>query len=366
MKNKPENIIFEAIVGSQSYGLATEKSDTDIKGVFIQSNEDILSNRYTPQIDVDKDTVYYELRRFLELVSTGNPNVLELLYIPERCVLKTSEKWKEVLKVKSEFLSKRCYATFSGYANTQLKKATGLNKKFNWEAKRIKRKDILDFSKLISREDGKTYLIKDWLKENEYTQEQIGLASIDGFRDCYRLYTDDIKWASDNHRFDSVVEDRNYRGIGDEKTNEPRKSIIEKYRINDWKGIMYFNRESYSTSCKEYRDYQKWLKNRNEDRVATNKSHGQSMDGKNLLHTVRLIMTASEIPTQYKVNVDRSDQREYLLSIKNGEVDLKNLVEEWTKKAEDLKGLYDVSDLKEEVDLEFVKDLELKIRNGKL
>jgi predicted nucleotidyltransferase len=358
-------ILFSGIVGSQAYGLSTTVSDVDIKGVFLQSNKDILSNKYIPQIDEDSDTVYYELRRFLELVSVGNPNVLELLYLPDHCILNTSPEWQYISSFKEDFLSKECYGTFSGYARTQLKKASGLNKKFNFEKSRTERKDIIDFSKIVDRDTGKTFKVKDWLKNNGYDQSQVGLTSIDSFRDCYKLYTDDIKWANDNHRFDNIrSEDRQYRGIGDVDTNEPRTSIIEKYRNNDWKGIMYWNREEYSSHCKEYREYQKWLKNRNENRVATNKKHGQDYDGKNILHTVRLIMTAQEIPVQKKINVDRTKERNYLLNIKNGKVDLKNIIAEWSQKAEQLKELYDKSDLQQSVDKDFIYNIELKIRKN--
>lgn len=365
--NFEHKLIFRGIVGSQSYGLATETSDVDYKSVFIQSNDDILSNNYTPQIDINADDVAYEIRRFLELVSVGNPNVLELLYLPEHCIVQSSPEWEFLKKHRKEFLSKKCYHTFSGYAKTQLNKATGLNKKFNYEKERRERKNIIDFSKVIDRQSGNTFKVKDWLKEHGYKQEQVGLTSIDGFRDCYRFYVDDIKWASDNHRFDNMnLINRGYRGIGDEDTNEPRKSVVEKYMIDSWKGIMYFNRESYSTHCKNYRDYLKWLKNRNEDRVATNKKHGQEMDGKNILHLVRLIMTAKEIPTHHHINVDRSSERDFLLSIKHGEVDLKKIVKDWSKETEDLKELYINSDLKEEVDLNFIKELELKIRKNEI
>jgi predicted nucleotidyltransferase len=360
-------VIFEGIVGSQAYGLSTSESDIDIKGVFIQTKEDILSNNYIPQIDVDADTVYYELRRFLELVSVGNPNVLELLYLPTRCIKKTSNEWSFILKHREEFLSKKCYNTFSGYAKTQLSKAQRLNKKFNWEKERTIRKDILDFSKIVDRETGNTFLVKDWLKDNDYVQDQVGLTSIDGFRDCFKFYVDDIKWVSDNHRFEGEeFVNRKYSGIGDEKTNEPRTSIIEKYMNNSWKGIMYFNREEYSKHCKEYKLYRKWLKNRNENRVATNKKHGQNYDGKNILHTVRLIMTAREIPLQNKINVDRTKERDFLLSIKKGEVDLKQVIDEWSNEADKLKKLYDNSLLKQSVDVKFIRNIELKIRNNEL
>lgn len=361
---KNAKIIFRGIVGSQSYGLATETSDTDYKTIYIQSNEDILSNNYIPQVDINKDDVAYEIRRFLELISTGNPNVLELLFLPENCVIQTSKEYEYLKSIRSNFLTKKCYETYSGYAKTQLIKASGLNKKYNWEESRITRKDILDFSKIVDRKDGQTYLVKEWLKNNEYVQEQIGLAGIEGFRDCYRLYTDDIKWVNDARGLQ--FETRDYKGFGDINSNEPRKSVIEKYVIDNWKGIVYFNRESYSTHCKEYKEYLAWLKNRNESRTATNKKHGQQLDSKNLLHLVRLIMTAQEIPLENTINVDRTKNRDYLLSIKRGDVDLKEVIEEWTQKTKDLKDLYDNSDLPEKVDIEFTKQLELKIRNNEL
>jgi len=362
----PQNsrLLFKAIVGSTCYGLATETSDVDYKSIYLQSNEDILSNNYIPQIDFDKDNVGYELRRFLELVSTGNPNVLELLFLSREFILETSPEYEFLRKNREVFLTKQCYNTYANYAKGQIQKATGLNKKFNWEDKRIERQDVLDFCKIIDRKDGLTMPLKQWLKKNEYKQEQCGLAHIEGFRDCYRVYVDHIKWVNDNHRF--TFEDRNYKGIIDENSNEPKKSIIEKYMINNWEGIIYWNRENYSTNCKEYREYQKWLKDRNPHRTATNKEHGQSFDGKNLSHTVRLILTAEEIPTQKTINVKREKERDFLLNIKTGKVDLKEIVSVWSERAEKLKELYDNCCLPEKVDVGFTKELELKIRNNEL
>lgn len=48
MLPKNSKIIMRAIVGSQAYGLATETSDIDYKTIYIQSDEDILSNNYVP------------------------------------------------------------------------------------------------------------------------------------------------------------------------------------------------------------------------------------------------------------------------------------------------------------------------------
>lgn len=57
-------IIFEGIVGSQAYGIATETSDVDIKGVFVQPLEHVLSSGYLDQVSDEKhDTTFYEIGR---------------------------------------------------------------------------------------------------------------------------------------------------------------------------------------------------------------------------------------------------------------------------------------------------------------
>ena len=78
------NIIFECISGSRAYGLDTASSDTDIRGVFILPKEDFYSLDYVGQINNEtNDIVYYELRKFIELLSKNNPNILELLNVSE-------------------------------------------------------------------------------------------------------------------------------------------------------------------------------------------------------------------------------------------------------------------------------------------
>ena len=67
------------MVGSQAYGTATPNSDQDFKGVFIQHEDDILGFNYVEQYEVSKDECYYEVRRFLQLLQSANPTVLEML-----------------------------------------------------------------------------------------------------------------------------------------------------------------------------------------------------------------------------------------------------------------------------------------------
>ena len=81
-------IILECISGSKAYGLDTPSSDTDIKGVFLLPKKDFYGLEYTPQVsNSTNDIVYYELGRYMELLSLNNPNILELLNTPESAII---------------------------------------------------------------------------------------------------------------------------------------------------------------------------------------------------------------------------------------------------------------------------------------
>lgn len=363
MNDIPKNakIIFHAIHGSTAYGLNTPSSDIDLRTVYIQSNEDILSNKYVPQVNITPDHCAYEIRRFLELIENANPNAIELLYLDPKHVLNCSIEFEMIVRLRDKFLSKKAYNTFAGYATTQLKKATSTNKKYNWDKNRVEKKTIVDFAKIVPKDTGKVLSLTEWLSENEYTPEQVGLSKIDGFRDCYKIYIDEIKWVTDNHRFNDIIENRNYKGFG--TGNEPITSVIEHYMQDQWKGIIYWNRESYSTYCKEFREYSAWLKNRNEERVATNKEHGQQLDSKNILHLYRLMLTARDIVKEGKIVVNRENDRDKLLSIKAGKVDLKQVIKEAEEILAETKVLFESSDLPESCEVDINK-LEYELRNN--
>src|SRR5690606_24407106 len=125
------------------------------------------------------------------------------------------------------------------------------------------------------------------------------------------------------------------------------------------------NREAYSTHCKEYAEYQKWLKERNPARWKTNKEHGQIFDSKNLMNLVRLIISAERIVKNGTLNIDMTDHRDLLLGIKNGTVDLEVTKDEWLKRADNLKELFAKSDLPDRFEEERLREIELQLRNYK-
>ena len=163
-KVKGAKPLFIVIRGSQAYGTQLPTSDIDYSGVYIQQKDDIFGFGYKEQISDDKnDLVLYEIKRFLELLQTANPTVLELLSTPEDCIIYKDPIFDLILQSKDIFLTKKCKNSFTGYGFSQIKKAKGLNKKQNWEKEKITRKDILDFVFVIENE--KTIPWKVWNKQ---------------------------------------------------------------------------------------------------------------------------------------------------------------------------------------------------------
>jgi len=70
--------------------------------------------------DHEAQSVFWELRKFLLLALKANPNILETLHSPEMEIL--DEIGEELVSMRSVFLSKLIFQTFSGYAMSQFKK----------------------------------------------------------------------------------------------------------------------------------------------------------------------------------------------------------------------------------------------------
>ena len=132
--NEPNNLILRSIAGSHLYGLNTAASDMDIRGIYMDRMEDMLdiAGRQNQEMaDDTQDEKYYSLGKFLKLASECNPNIIELLWLPEDAILKKSPVYDELVSHRDWFLSKRARHTFSGYAYAQIQRAKGLNKKGN-------------------------------------------------------------------------------------------------------------------------------------------------------------------------------------------------------------------------------------------
>ena len=241
-------ILLECISGSKAYGLDTPTSDTDIRGVFYLPRNQFYGLNYVPQVsDATNDTVYYELGRFIELLKKNNPNILELLATPSN---KTLIRHPIMDLIKPEmFLSQKCKDAFGGYAFTQIRKATGLNKKI-MNPMGERKKTVLEFCYLL-RAQGSIALTK-WLAEKGRQQENIGLVNIPHFRDTYGLYYDE----------DGT---KNYAGLM-KKENATTVLLSSIPKQESPVNYLHFNQDGYTKYCKDYKEYWEWVEKRNEAR----------------------------------------------------------------------------------------------------
>jgi len=116
------HIIFRCIVGSRAFGLETDSSDIDRRGIFLPPAKLHWSIYGIPeQIENDENQeCYWELQKFLVLCLKANPNVLECLYSP--LVEHASPLASELLANRERFLSKLVYQTYNGYVLSQFRK----------------------------------------------------------------------------------------------------------------------------------------------------------------------------------------------------------------------------------------------------
>ena len=370
--------LYLVVRGSHAYGTNIETSDTDYSGIFIQSEDDILGNKYLEQINDDKnDTVIYEIRRFLELLGSNNPTVLELLNTPEDCVIYKDPIFDLVLNDREKFITKICAKSLGGYAKQQISKAKGQNKKQNWEKDKVTRKEVLDFVYVIEGEKSITWKV--W-NNDRYDEKFIGVVNVPNARDIYAVYFDQDAFCMFSESISestrkTLIEVRKesgksmgfgYKGlvktnegINSTESNALRLSSIPK----DEKPIcvVTYNKDGYTQHCNDYKSYQTWLEQRNEARWVDVQSHGQKIDGKNMMHCMRLIQMSREIAEGKGIIVRRPNAKE-LISIRKGEVDLQTLIDKVEREIIEIDKLFEESSLPDMVDNKLIHNLIVKIR----
>ena len=345
INTQPEHLLLKCISGSRAYNLNIATSDTDIKGIFVLPQKELYGLKYTQQVaNETNDEVYVEIGRFVELLSKNNPNILELLSTPETAVL-FRHPLMDLIRPEN-FLSKLCLDSFAGYAKTQIKKASGLNKKINRPPEQ-ERKLVLDFCYVVKGNG--SVPVKQWLLENNYNQEDCGMVNLPHFRDVYLLYHNQ-----------QLPSGEKLKGIvSGDMANDVQASTVPK-GIEPLT-VMNFNKDGYSVYCKDYNEYRQWVDKRNDARYQNTLAHGKNYDSKNMMHTFRLLNMAEEIALHKKVIVHRAD-REFLLQIRKGEFDYEHLMIMVEEKMNRIEDLYSISDLPETPDVQKAEHILIDIR----
>lgn len=122
--------IYSYLGGSHAYGLNNEASDTDERGVFLNTKKSQIFGLETHEHQEDKatDTFYFELRNFLKLARKGNTQVLEALFHPiSEALFYTDEFF--LIKQEAEHLldSETIFKTLRGYSQGEKNIIIGTN-----------------------------------------------------------------------------------------------------------------------------------------------------------------------------------------------------------------------------------------------
>lgn len=342
-------IIFESIVGSQAYGTSLESSDIDIKGIFVLPAADYLSiNEIPTQIsDAKGDTVYYALPRFLELALGANPNLIELLFMPEEYIRVQTPASDILQKSRSLFITQKAYESHIGYALAQIKKAKGQNKWVN-NPQPKERPGIEDFCWFIPRDDeGQMPYRPKTLTESGITLKHCHVAALEHSPSMYRLY---------------------HYGPDAKGVFREGKLVCEPIPIEDETtkciGLLSLNEQAFDRAVRDHANYWTWRENRNEARWESQEKGETDYDAKNMMHTFRLLLSGQSIlkTGEPKVRFEGNDQQ-FLLDIRKGKFAYDDLIDRAEQLVEELTTLKAQSTLPEEPDFDKAEALLKEITN---
>lgn len=341
-------LLFECIVGSTSYGTNLPTSDIDKKFIYLETLDNVLAGNCSKQINITDDYVGYELGRYLQLLGTQNPNIIELVHADEKFVEYCHPLFKDIIiKNRDKFLAKPVAFSFGEYARAQIKKAQGTNKKFMNPMDK-ERKTLLDFCWIGYGQGSKS--LDQWLAEKGYGEWACGAVAIDHMKNCYHLFV-----SPGDHQAGDLL----YNGIIDKDGVQIKLSSVEKGLAPDV--TFYCNQEGFSKYCKDYREYWEWMEKRNEQRFVENAENEHQYDRKNMMHCHRLLDMCIEILSGEGVKVYRSN-REELLAIRQGSRTYQELVDWAEEKYNKIQELYKTSTLPAKCDRSITDSILLQFR----
>jgi predicted nucleotidyltransferase len=259
------NIILLGLGGSHAYGTNVEGSDVDIRGVALNSKKEILgSANFEQVVNEATDTTIYSFRKIVSLLSSCNPNVIEMLGLKPEHYLYLSPIGKELVDNKKLFLSKRAMFSFGGYAFAQLRRLD--NKSARTLEQEQKEQHILNSITNAS-----------YAWPDKYKCFQEG--------DYVNLYLDDSK----QEDMDKEI----YMDLH-----------LTHYPLRDYSSI-------WSDMKNIVSEYHK-IGHRNKNAIENDKL------GKHMMHLVRLYLMCIDILEKEEINTYRENDIPFLMDIRNG------------------------------------------------
>jgi len=137
----PDNTVYLVQMGSVAYGVSNDSSDMDIYGYALPTRDMIFPHlageifgfgkqkkRFEqwqehhikdPGSKKEYDFCVYGIVKYFNLVMQCNPNMLDSLFVPQRCILHCTQIGEMVREKRRLFLHKGAFHKFKGYAFSQ-------------------------------------------------------------------------------------------------------------------------------------------------------------------------------------------------------------------------------------------------------
>ena len=261
-----EKIILLGLGGSHAYGTETETSDLDVRGIALNSKEDILGqdSGFEQFQNNETDTVIYSFNKMIKLLSGCNPNTIEILGLKPEHYFILTPIGKELVNNKNLFISKKAAFTFGAYATAQLRRLDNKAARLVGQAQREQH--------ILNSINSATYTYKEKFFPMSET-------------DYLRLYLAD----SNQENFEKEI----FMDVH-----------LTHYPLRDYKGMT-------SDMANILKDYAK-IGSRNSKAIEHNKL------SKHMMHLVRLYLMCLDILERGEIITYREKDHDYLMEIRDG------------------------------------------------
>jgi predicted nucleotidyltransferase len=270
----PENFVmfFEGCMGSRAYGTHRPDSDYDWRGVGMHLSEDYYFGFKRFNVDQSmkgEDRTVYDIRKFIELAMEGNPNIIEILYLDDPNLIKsTSDAWENIIKPnRGIFLTKRARHKYKGFAMAQKAR---MERHRKWIINPPPEPKVEDF------------FLKEW-DPNKDWHEGILLKYDKNRPESREFLTNFLNQLEGYRRRDNILT---------AKLTEGRVSLTFKTKETEEQGKI-FDKDSFDAAIKEFSKYKTWRENRNPARFALEEKYGY--DTKHAVHAIRLMDQLKDI-----------------------------------------------------------------------
>lgn len=138
----PDNLCYETMMGSVAYGVSSDTSDMDVYGICMPPKDVVFPHlageiygfgtqikrfeswqeHHVAALDKSWDFQILGIVKFFQLAMENNPNIIDSLFTPRRCVLSSTAVGEYIREHRTDFLHKGSWHKFKGYAYSQLHK----------------------------------------------------------------------------------------------------------------------------------------------------------------------------------------------------------------------------------------------------